>query len=174
MDENTDRRGEATSPAGGSRGASPPNEGAAYTPTTAPPYAPGGSYGSPPPYGHGYSTALNPADERTWALLGHVGAFLLGFLAPLVVMLVQGPKSPYVRRHAVESLNFQITLMVAWVVGSVLAVVAAAVTFGLALFVFVPLAVAYGIFSVVVMILGSVKANNGEDYRYPLCARLVR
>ncbi len=37
-----------------------------------------------------------------------------------------------------------------------------------------PVAVVIGIFALVVIVLATVKAANGEDYRYPLCIRLVR
>ena len=36
-----------------------------------------------------------------------------------------------------------------------------------------PVAIVLGIFSLVVMILATIEASNGEDYRYPLTIRLV-
>src|SRR5215212_1927258 len=61
---------------------------------------------------------LSPADERTWGMLAHLSALLaafvaLAFLGPLLVMLIQGPKSDFVRRQSVEALNFQITTYIA-------------------------------------------------------------
>ena len=47
------------------------------------------------------------------------------------------------------------------------------VTFGLGAIVIVPLAIVVGIAYVVVVILATVKAANGEDYRYPLTIRMV-
>ena len=78
----------------------------------------------PPASGHRERSAAS--DERTWAMFAHVGCDLavvgvaMAFLGPLIVLLVQGPKSPFVRRHAVESLNFQITLLIALAAGIVL------------------------------------------------------
>jgi len=43
-------------------------------------------------------------------MLSHLGGIVLGFLAPLIIMLTKGNESPYTKRHAVEALNFQITL----------------------------------------------------------------
>lgn len=120
----------------------------------------------PPPEGHG---ALVPtSEEKNWALAAHVGVFVaawvaMGFLAPLIVMLVKGKDSAYVRRHAVESLNFQISLLIYLAVSFVLAFV---------LIGFLLMA-AVAIFALVVIILATIKAANGEDYRYPLCIRLV-
>ena len=131
-----------------------------------PPAPPGPE--DPQGYGYGQVPAVPTSEERNWALAAHVGTFVaawfaMGFLAPLLVMLVKGKDSPFVRRHAVESLNFQITLLIYLVVSLVLALV----LIGFVLLVVV------GIFGLVVVILATVKAANGEDYRYPLCIRLV-
>ncbi len=125
---------------------------------------PGGAQPDQPGYG-----ALAPtAEEKNWALAAHVGVFVaawfaMGFIAPLIIMLVKGKDSAFVRRHAVESLNFQISLLIYLAVSFVLAFV---------LIGFVLMA-AVAIFALVVIILATIKAANGEDYRYPLCIRLV-
>ena len=75
---------------------------------------------------------LSPtSQERNWAMAAHLGAFVaayvaLGLLAPLIVLLVKGGESPFVRRHAVESLNFQITTLI-W---AAIAFVLVLITFG--------------------------------------------
>ncbi len=133
------------------------------------PPAPPPGEGQPPQGGYGYGPVAVPSpEERNWALAAHVGTFVaawfaMGFLAPLIIMLVKGNDSAFVRRHAVESLNFQISLLIYLVVSFVLAFV----LIGFLLMAFV------GIFALVVIILATVKAANGEDYRYPLCIRLV-
>ena len=55
----------------------------------------------------------------------------------------------------------------------VLAFLITLVTFGLGAIVIVPLAIVVGIAYVVLIILATVKAANGEDYRYPFTIRLV-
>jgi hypothetical protein len=92
-------------------------------------------------------------------MLAHLGAIVLGFIAPLITMLVQGDKSPFVRANSVESLNFQITLLI---VGIPLTIV----TCGLGALIFM----VGWIFEV----LGGIKANQGEEYRYPVNIRLVK
>jgi uncharacterized Tic20 family protein len=130
-----------------------------------PPPTPGDSPGG---YGYGAVPSAPTSEERNWALVAHVGTFVaawiaLAFLCPLIVMLVKGNDSAFIRRHAVESLNFQISLLIYLVVSFVLAFVLVG---------FVLMA-AVGIFALVVIILATVKAANGEDYRYPLTIRLV-
>jgi uncharacterized protein len=125
-----------------------------------------------PPGPHGAVAATS--EERNWALAAHVGVFVavwiaMGFLAPLIVLLVKGRESGFVRRHSVESLNFQISVLIYAVAAGVLALV----TLGIGLIVIVPVAVLAAIGYVVVIVLATVKAANGEDYRYPLTIRLV-
>lgn len=132
-----------------------------------PPAPPPGG-GEPQGWGQPGVPAVPTPEERNWALAAHVGTFVaawfaMGFLAPLVIMLVKGKDSAFVRRHAVESLNFQISLLIYLVVSAVLALV---------LIGFVLMAVV-GVFALVVIIIATVKAANGEDYRYPLCIRMV-
>jgi uncharacterized Tic20 family protein len=117
-------------------------------------------------------------EEKTWALVAHIGTLVaayiaLGFLAPLLVMLVKGDASPFVRRHAVESLNFQISLLIYSIVGAIVAFVLAVATFGIGLVVLVPLVIVLAIAVLVLIIMATVKAGNGEDYRYPLTIRFI-
>ena len=112
---------------------------------------------------------LSPGEERTWAGAAHWSALVaallggLSFLGPLLVLLIQGNKSPYVRRHAVESLNFQLSLLIYALVSAVLILVLV----GLFLLVVV------GLMWLIFPILATIKAANGEEYRYPLTIRMV-
>ena len=113
-------------------------------------------------------------DDKLWGLAAHLGPLViatfsggaLGFVPPLVVMLTRGKESPFVRAHAVEALNFQITLVIALAASLVITFV----TFGFGIC--VPIAV--GIAALVFQIQASVKANNGEGYRYPVNLRLIK
>ena len=128
---------------------------------------------TPPPPGGGYhpgpgAPAGPTPDERNWALAAHIGSlvaawFAMGFLAPLLVLLIKGNDSPFIRRHAVESLNFQISLL--------LYLIATAVLWLIVIGIF--LTVALGIFALIVIILATISASNGQDSRYPLPSRLV-
>ncbi len=132
-------------------------------------------YGQP-----GYGPPPGAADERTWATASHAGALVvnlisgLGFIVPLVIMLTKGNESPFVRRHATESLNFTLTALLVFIVGGIALVIGSIATLGLGLIVAIPIAIAYGLFVMVVGVIASVRANNGEDYRYPLTIRFVR
>jgi uncharacterized Tic20 family protein len=133
----------------------PPNE----------PGPPGGAYQAGPGAGAPYGPT---SDERTWALVAHIGTlvaawFAMGFLCPLIVMLTKGNESAFVRRHSVESLNFQISLLIYLVVSGILVLLVVGIF----------MLIALGIFALVVIIQATMAASNGREYRYPLCIRLV-
>jgi len=50
-------------------------------------------------------------DEEVWSLLSHVSVFLLPIIGPLMVMQTAAKRSSYVRHHAAEALNSQITMV---------------------------------------------------------------
>lgn len=125
---------------------------------------------------HPYETGglASTPQERNWAMAAHLGSLVaayvaLGLLAPLLVLLVKGSDSPFVRRHAVESLNFQITTLI-W---AGIAFLLALLTFGIGLLVIVPVAVVVVVCYLVAVILGTVRAAAGGDFRYPLTWRFV-
>lgn len=143
----------------------PPSAGFPGAPTA---NATGNGYGQAP-VGVTPPGQLGPQDERTWGMLAHLSALLasfvaLAFLGPLLVMLIQGPKSAFVRRQAVEALNFQITTYIAGFIAAIL-------IFVLVGFILLPIV---GIAWLVLTILAAVAANRGEDYRYPINLRLVK
>ena len=120
-----------------------------------------------PPPPSGPPAGLTP-DERTWGGAAHwsalVGAFVaMAFLGPLLVLLIKGSTSPYVRRQAVESLNFQLSMLIYVAVSFVLA-------FVLIGFLLLPVV---GVLWLVFTIIGSVKSADGGEYRYPLTIRMV-
>ena len=132
-----------------------------------PPAPPPGG-GEPQGWGQPGVPAVPTAEERNWALASHVGTFVaawfaMGFLAPLVIMLVKGKDSAFVRRHAVESLNFQISLLIYLVATAILWLIVIGIF----------LTIAVGIFALVVIIMATMAASNGQDYRYPLNIRII-
>lgn len=107
---------------------------------------------------------LSDADARLWAMLGQLSGIILSFIGPLIIMLVFGPRSAFVKKESTEALNFQITVIIGYIIGFVLTFILIGI--------FVLLAVA--IASLIFMILAAVKNNQGIEYRYPICIRFVK
>ena len=134
-------------------------------PPPQPPLPPGGG---PPAGGQPGQPPLPPDQERLWGMLAHLLSFVaayiaLGFVAPLVVLLVFGPRSAYVRAQAVESLNFNLSWLLYAIVAGILVII------GIGLLILLALGIAY----VVLVIIASVQANNGQFFRYPLTIRFI-
>ncbi|MEU6035376.1 DUF4870 domain-containing protein [Actinomadura sp. NPDC047616] len=122
--------------------------------------APGyGSYGGQmQPYGApGYGPGQTTSDERTWALLGHLGQLVLGFIAPLLVYLIKKDESPFLRHHGAQGLNFAITQTVYVIINIVLMFLIIGFFTFLAQF----------IAQIVLLIMAAVAGNRGEWYRFP-------
>jgi uncharacterized protein len=138
-------------------------------PPPEPPLPPSGPPpGGPPAGGRPAGPPLPPDQERLWGMLAHLLSFVaayiaLGFVAPLVVLLVFGPRSAYVRAHAVESLNFNLSWLLYALVSGILVIV------GIGLLLLIALGIAY----VVLVVIASVRANNGQFFRYPLTIRFI-
>jgi hypothetical protein len=105
----------------------------------------------------------SPSDARSMAMLSHLLAIFTGFLGPLVIYLMNGRKDPFVRHHASEALNFQITYAIALLVSLV----------SMIFFIGFLLFPAVVIVSLVFEIQGTIAANRGEWWRYPINLRLV-
>ena len=147
----------------------PPGQPAPGQPPAPTPYGQQPQYAQQPPYAPQPGTGALTPDERTWGGAAHWTALVAGlfgglsFLGPLIVMLVKGNDSPWIRRQSVESLNFQISIMIYAIVSAILII-------ALVGLILLPIV---GIFWLVFTIIGSVKASAGEDYRYPLTIRMV-
>lgn len=97
------------------------------------------------------------------AMLAHLLG-IIGFIGPLIIWLIKKDQGGFAEDQSRESLNFQITVLIAWVVALLL-------TRLLCLgFLFFPV---IGIANLIFCIMGALKANTGEAYRYPIALRFL-
>lgn len=118
------------------------------------------------------------AEDTKWAMAAHLLGLISvagywGFLGPLVIWLVRKGNSPFVDEHAVESLNFQITVLLVAIVGGAILAVLGLLTCGMGFFLFFPAGILLVFVIVVFCIQGGLAASRGESYEYPICIRLV-
>lgn len=106
---------------------------------------------------------MNPSDEKLWATLVHVGGIFFSFLPALIGYLVLKDRGPFVRSHSASALNFQITMIIAEVIGWA--------TSWLIIGIFIVIA-AYTL-RLIFSIIAAVKANQGQWYEYPLAIKFV-
>jgi hypothetical protein len=145
-------------------------------------YPPGPGQGQPGPPPPGYPSR----EDKTWALVAHFGGAagtvvsggVLGFVAPLIALLGRGNQSPTVRAHATATVNFFVPVS-----GAALILVVARICLGVSgglplssavsgLLYLVQAAVV--VLGAVFGIVGGVRANDGELYKYPVSYPFVR
>jgi uncharacterized Tic20 family protein len=114
-----------------------------------------------PPRAPHYAGPLTGAD-RLGAVAAHVLPFCgLSFIGPLIMLLTAGRNSPYIRQHAVESLNFHLT-----VVGATMLLPFTVI--GIILIPFIWIA------ALVLGIVAAVAVVSDTHFRYPLTLRLIK
>jgi uncharacterized Tic20 family protein len=120
---------------------------------------------------------VDPAsDERTWAMLCHLSGFLGYFvvipfasiIGPLVVWLLKKDSSAFVDAHGKEAINFQITISIIYALTWFLFFT---IIFTLVAILLFPV---LGLWMIVLVIVGAIKALNGEHFRYPLTIRFIK
>jgi uncharacterized protein len=109
-------------------------------------------------------------DARLWGMLCHLLSFsgyLIPFgsvLGPLIIWLIKKDEIPFVNDQGKESLNFQLTMLIAVIVSAILMfVVIGFLLFGVLI-----------IYQIIVVIMASIKANEGVRYRYPYTIRFIK
>jgi uncharacterized protein len=116
-------------------------------------------------------TPSTSSDVRTWCVLCHASAllglffhFLGHILGPLAVWLIKRGDSPEIDAHGKESLNFQISMLIYDAIAVILCVI----------LIGIPILIALWVANTVLVIIASVKAGQGEFFRYPLTIRLIK
>ncbi|CAD5996669.1 DUF4870 domain-containing protein [Agreia sp. COWG] len=162
-------------------------------PNATPPTEPGSGGQTPPPYGSPaggnpaggqappphYTPApaptpgapLSQADDKLWASLAHFGG-VLSFIPPLLIWLILKDRGPLVNQEAKESLNYQITLAIAWVACTIVGVVLGFIPI-IGSLIALLLTIALWAAQIVFPIIGGVKVQGGGTYRYPFALRLI-
>ena len=107
---------------------------------------------------------LSPNDEKLYATLTHVGGIFFSVIPALIVFLVFKDRGPFIRAHSLTALNFQLTMLIAAAIGSMLTIV------GIGFLVLGAVSIAILVFS----IIAAVAANNGQFYSYPLTIPFVK
>ncbi|MBK7690797.1 MAG: DUF4870 domain-containing protein [Bacteroidetes bacterium] len=104
------------------------------------------------------------SDERTMAILSHVLCIIGSFIAPLIIYLLKKDESPYVKEHALEALNFQITMIILYIISGIL------------IFILVGFLLiwALSLINLILIIVATIKASEDKLYKYPFNFRLLK
>ena len=119
---------------------------------------------SPPPY-EPVPPASQGNDDKNLAMLTHLSGFLFSIIVPLIVWLINKDRSDktYLVTESKEALNFQLTVLLGYVICWILTVILIGAFLHVVLW----------ILNIVFCILAAVRVSQTGSYRYPFALRLI-
>jgi hypothetical protein len=108
--------------------------------------------------------------ERNWAMFCHLSAFsgfffpFGGIIGPLICWLSRRDESTWVNENGKASLNFQLSILLYLFLAAPLCLI----------IIGFPIIFILGVIKVVCIIIASVKASKGEEFRYPLSIPFIQ
>ncbi len=109
-------------------------------------------------------------DARNWAMICHLSALsgyfipLGNLLGPLIIWAIKKDEFAFVDQQGKEAINFQLSMTIAYLVSCVL------IFLVIGIFLLGILAV----YALVMIIIASIKTNDGVDFRYPHVIRFIK
>jgi uncharacterized protein len=113
---------------------------------------------------------ISDPNEKQWGMFAHltalaafVGIPLGNIVGPLIIYLIKKDEFEFVADQGKEVLNFQITWTIIFIISAILILVGIGIV----------MLIGFGIAWLVLVIVGTVAANNGQYYRYPLTIKFL-
>lgn len=117
------------------------------------------------------SSAGSPdKDARNWAMICHLSAlsgYFIPFgnlLGPVIIWAIKKDEFGFVDEQGKEAINFQLSVTIAYIISLVLCLVVVG---------FLLLGIV-AVYSLVMMVIASIKTNDGVDFRYPHVIRFLK
>lgn len=113
------------------------------------------------------SVAAPDKDVRTWAMICHLIAlsgYVIPFghvIGPIIIWAIKKDDHVFIDDQGKEALNFQLTMTIAYVISFILIFVLVG---------FLLLAILC-VYSLIMIIVASIKSYDGVQYRYPMTIR---
>ena len=115
------------------------------------------------------------SEERTWAVIAHLSSVIawavsagwLNFVGPLVVYLLKKDSSRFVRNASAGAFNFAVSMAIVTILGWILTFTVIGAVIG------IPMIFIGGIGSLVLGIVGALKAAKDEAYTYPMQVKIL-
>ena len=110
-----------------------------------------------------HSNPLLGLSENSYIALMHISQLAgiiipgLGFFTPVILWVINKEANVKVNETGKHIINFMISMLIYYAVSGVLC----------CLLIGIPLLIALGVIQIVFIIIATIKANNGETWRYP-------
>jgi uncharacterized Tic20 family protein len=110
------------------------------------------------------AATVSDSETKTWAVLVHLGGIFFFFLPGLVALVLCEGRSAVISREARAALNFQLTVLIGYLVGF----------FTLWILVGFVVLVAVIVLNAVFCIMAAVEAGRGERAKYLVSVPFIR
>jgi len=108
--------------------------------------------------------------ERNWAMFCHLSAFagfffpFGGIIGPLICWLSRKDDSTWVNENGKASMNFQLSILLYLVLAAPLCII----------IIGFPIIALIVILKIICIVIASIKASKGEEFRYPLSIPFIQ
>ena len=119
---------------------------------------------------HGRETTDNERETRTWAMFLHFSLLagfvvpIAGLVAPIIIWQVQKNNLPGIDEHGKVVVNWLISAIIYGVVSGLLTVI----------LIGIPMLIVLVVVSIIFPIIGGIKANDGQLWKYPLSIQFFK
>jgi len=102
-------------------------------------------------------------DPVLLSMLHLSGLFILLF-PPILIWLWNKDKIQNIRQHAIDVINFQLSMLIFLIPGGILAIV----------LIGIPIVIFLGVYSTIIIIVNTIRVLNDQPYKYPLSLRILK
>ena len=102
-------------------------------------------------------------DDKTFGMLAHVLG-IISFIGPLVIWLIKKDQSQFVDENGKSALNFQLTMLIAFLIGGVLQIILIGFVINAVL----------TVLNIILCVVNGMRAYNGVVPEYPYSIPFVR
>jgi len=114
---------------------------------------------------------VTDANEKQWGMFTHLAALvgLIGIpfgnvVGPLIIYMIKKDEFEFVAEQGKNVLNFQISWSIIFIISAILIIAVVGIF----------LLIGFGIAWLVFVIMGTIAANKGESYKYPLTYQFIK
>ena len=118
--------------------------------------------GTPPPLPP--IAPQNESNDRLYVALMHLTQLVSWILIPLIMWVIAKDRSTFIDQNGKNVINFCLSYMIYIIAAALLSIMCIGI----------PILIALGIMLIVFVIIGTIKAANGEAWQYPLSIEFLK
>ena len=115
-------------------------------------------------YGKDEPTTEPSRKNNNWLALLHVSGLFILLVPPIIIWMWQKDGIPNIREHAIDVVNFQLSMLIYLIPSSILAMEKLGH----------PIVIFLGVYSTTINIINTIKVLNHQPYKYPITIKILK